>query len=554
MRSWTSRLRQCWLALLFSVACLSATPVPAQVRIAPDALINVAELDQVLRVGDQLEGEQRWGEALSHYEKALKEFPGRQELEQRQLVARFHYEVTRRYDDQSFVEVVRVTNTQQALDLYGEVLLKIHAHYVERPDWSQLLERGCAALEVAATEPLFLETHGLTGSEAALQAVLPEVRQRVQARPVYSRHDLRERAHDAAQLLNSRLRLPPQATIFEFTCAAVSALDDYSSFLTGSQLDDVLSQIEGNFVGLGIELKAEDEALKIVSVIPGGPADRGGLRPSERIVEVDGHSTREVSTDAAADLLKGPEGSQVELVVLDTQDAARRVRLQRLRVEVPSVERTELLDKDYGVAYFRLPSFQKTTSRDVDAALWQLHKQGMRSLIIDVRGNPGGLLTAAVELADKFVQDGALVSTRGRSAGEDFDYKAHAAGTWRVPLIVLIDGDSASASEIFAGAIHDHRRGTLVGTRTYGKGSVQGIFPMSTANVGVRLTTAMFYSPSGQAISHRGVSPDIVVKATDLQLVAKPVEGQLPIVPEQPDVVLAQALQVARQQVSQRPN
>ena len=163
MRSWTSRLRQCWLALLFSVACLSATPVPAQVRIAPDALINVAELDQVLRVGDQLEGEQRWGEALSHYEKALKEFPGRQELEQRQLVARFHYEVTRRYDDQSFVEVVRVTNTQQALDLYGEVLLKIHAHYVERPDWSQLLERGCAALEVAATEPLFLETHGLTG-------------------------------------------------------------------------------------------------------------------------------------------------------------------------------------------------------------------------------------------------------------------------------------------------------------------------------------------------------------------------------------------------------
>jgi carboxyl-terminal processing protease len=303
---------------------------------------------------------------------------------------------------------------------------------------------------------------------------------------------------------------------------------------------------------LGIELKAEEQSLRIVSVIPGGPADQGGIQFGDRIVEVDGQSTRDISTDKAADLLKGVEGSLVELVLLDRNEKARRLRLTRTRVDVPSVDNIAIVDKEFGVGYFRLTSFQKTTNRDVDAALWKLHQQGMRSLIVDVRGNPGGLLTASVEVADKFVSQGDIVSTRGRSSGEDFDYKAHAVGTWRVPLIVLIDGDSASASEIFAGAIHDHRRGTLVGTRSYGKGSVQGIFPLSVVNAGVRLTTAKFYSPSGQAISHRGVAPDVEVKATEQSLVAKPIDGQLPIVEQAQDAVLATSLQIARQQLTQR--
>jgi carboxyl-terminal processing protease len=317
-------------------------------------------------------------------------------------------------------------------------------------------------------------------------------------------------------------------------------------------LDDVLSQIEGNFVGLGIELKAEGEALQIVSVISGGPADKGGLEAGDRIVEVDGRSTREASTDAAADLLKGAEGSMVELVVLDPSDAARRIRLQRMRVEVPSVDQVSIIDPDYGVGYVRITSFQKTTNSDMDAALWKLHREGMRSLIVDVRGNPGGLLTASVEAADKFVSQGSIVSTRGRSSAEDFDYKAHKVGTWRVPLIVLIDGDSASASEIFAGAIRDHRRGTLVGQRSYGKGSVQGIFPLSIANAGVRLTTAKFYSPAGHPISRRGVHPDVVVAQQDRRVVAKPVEERLSSVDDQRDNVLAAAMQIAQKQLSQR--
>jgi carboxyl-terminal processing protease len=522
-----------------------------QVRIPSAAVAEFAELETILRVGDQLEQERRWGEALSHYEKARKDHPGRQEIEHRLTVARFHYEVVRRYSDASFLEAVRTIGQRGSLDLYGEVLLKIHAHHVQRADWNQLLWHGLTAMEVALAEPSFRQQHNFNVSQEVSRSLLNEIRQHFESAPIYSRHDARQRVDEVAELFEQRFRLPAAVTVTEFSCAAVASLDDYSAFLTGNQLDDVLSQIEGNFVGLGIELKAEDHALRIVSVISGGPADQAGIQVGDRIVEVDSQSTRDISTDKAADMLKGVEGSLVDLVLLDRQGDARRLRLARRRVDVPSVDNIQIVDKDYGIGYFRLTSFQKTTNRDVDAALWKLHQQGMRSLIIDVRGNPGGLLTASVEVADKFVSQGEIVSTRGRSSGEDFDYRAHAVGTWRVPLIVLIDGDSASASEIFAGAIHDHRRGTLVGTRSYGKGSVQGIFPLGVANAGVRLTTAKFYSPSGQAISQRGVEPDVVVNATEQTLVAKPIDDLLPIA-EHRDSALTASLQIARQQLTQR--
>ena len=192
--------------------------------------------------------------------------------------------------------------------------------------------------------------------------------------------------------------------------------------------------------------------------------------------------------------------------------------------------------------------FQKTTSRDLDAALWKLHREGMRSLIIDLCGNPGGLLTSSVEVADKFVNDGIIVSTRGRNALEDFNYTAHKAGTWHVPLVVLIDENSASASEIFAGAIRDHRRGVLVGRRSYGKGSVQGIFPLGLAGSGVRLTTAKFYSPNGHPISHVGVQPDIQVRVA-----AKPAPGQeLTSLQGSEEPTLAAGLDAARRQTAER--
>jgi carboxyl-terminal processing protease len=201
-----------------------------------------------------------------------------------------------------------------------------------------------------------------------------------------------------------------------------------------------------------------------------------------------------------------------KVIVTSPGQSAREVTVRRASVDVPSLENVKIIDPATGVAYVRIPAFQKTTPADLENALWDLHKQGMRSLIIDLRGNPGGLLTASVEVADKFIADGGIVSTKGRSEPENFSYRAHRPGTWRVPLVVLIDGDSASASEIFAGAIKDSGRGKIVGVRSYGKGSVQGIFPLGKNGAGARLTTAKFFSPLGHPIANVGVTPDIDVR------------------------------------------
>lgn len=241
-------------------------------------------------------------------------------------------------------------------------------------------------------------------------------------------------------------------------------------------------------------------------------AEKAGIRDGDRITAVDGQATSSLSTDEAASLLTGEEGSLVKVVVTTPAQAPRELTVRRASVEVPSLEGVKIIDPVKGVAYVKIPAFQKTTPTDLENALWDLHKQGMRSLILDLRGNPGGLLTASVEVADKFIADGGIVSTKGRSEPENFSYRAHRPGTWRVPLVVLIDGDSASASEIFAGAIKDSGRGKVVGTRSYGKGSVQGIFPLGKTGAGARLTTAKFYSPLGHVISNVGVTPDIDVR------------------------------------------
>jgi carboxyl-terminal processing protease len=322
-------------------------------------------------------------------------------------------------------------------------------------------------------------------------------------------------------------------------------LDPYSSFLSSGELSEVESQIEGNFVGLGIALQPHEVPLRILNVIPGGPALESGLQAGDRIVEVGSVRCSDVGAERAADLLRGPEQSKVRLLVDRDQRGTFEVYVDRRRVEVASVENAHIIDQETGAAYLKINSFQKTTVNELDAALFSLERQQMRSLIIDLRGNPGGWLDAAVAVADRFIGDGVIVSTRGKNGIENQNYTAVRGGTWQMPLVVLIDGDSASASEIFAGAIRDHQRGWLVGKTSYGKGSVQGLFHTKSFPGGVRLTVSKFYSPSGAAISDRGVAPHVPVEA---QLVAKPeIERQLPVSERS---VLSQAYTAAKPALS----
>lgn len=551
MRRRTSPPRLAW-ALLGSIGLLAASlvlPVFARAQVIESTELTTTEVQRLLLHGEELERARRWGEALGHYEAASKQYPDQADFAERLTRTRIHFDLARRYADSSYVKSLGEMTTAEALEIYGEVLLKLQTHYVETPDWNSLVNRGVSSLGAALQESHFVDQHLKQASAAQVASFRDALPQLAATRRLASRQEAQQLVADIAYRAAQDLGLSEPALILEFACGAMASLDPYSSFLTAAQLEDLFSQIEGNFVGLGIELKTKEDHLEIVGVIEGSPAQRGGIQTGDKIVAVDDRTTTENSPDAVADLLKGPEGSFVTVTLVDSANVTRRLRVARQRVDVPSVDRVGIIDRQAGVGYFRITSFQKTTSRDVDAALWKLQRDGMRFLIIDVRGNPGGLLTSAVEIADKFVHEGTIVSTRGRSPQEDFDYKAHSVGTWRVPLAVLIDGDSASASEIFAGAIHDHRRGTIVGTRSYGKGSVQGIFPLVASKAGVRLTTAKFYSPSGQAISNRGVTPDVVVRTTAKPIVSE--NGEIDSTPVT-DAVLDAGLELARSQISQR--
>ena len=533
--------------------CLAAfllfpLPLSAQQTAASTAPVAVAETDvaELLNRGQRLESEHRWGEALTLYEDATRQHPTVRPIQQRLQLCRIHYDLARRYGDRTFRDTIAALSPRQALDLYSEVLLKIQAHYVDTPDWRRLADFGGTSLQVALADPLFIEANLPGISNAQIDRVRRELPTRVPTAQVNNRHAAIEAASAAARVCHDELGLSEPAVVHEYVCGATNSLDPYSAFLTASQLNEVYSQIEGNFVGLGVELKADQGALLIVKVIPGSPAQRAGIVTSDRIIAVDGRSTAELTTDQAANLLQGKEGSYVNVTAHTAGQQPRQLRVRREHVDVPSIDDARIIDAGYGVAYVKLTCFQKTTTRDLDAALWRLHRQGMKGLIIDLRGNPGGLLNTAVEVVDKFVDRGTIVSTRGRSRQEDYTYSAREPGTWRVPLVVMIDGDSASASEIFAGAIRDFRRGRIVGATSYGKGSVQGIFPLNLANSGLRLTTAKFYSPKGYPYSGVGVKPDVQV----VHRVARPNLDDT----EQPgatDEALDQALREARFQVAQ---
>ena len=530
-------------ALLASCA-LGLAPAAGQPATTISISPRSGAIDDVLTRGRKFETEHRWGEALTHYEDAIRLYPGNPSLQQRFYVSRQYYDLTRRYADRSFCAGLDQISLTKALDAYDQVLLKLQTYYVDTPNWRGLVDHGTFGLHTALGEASFLKRNVNLAVEKDIPALVREVQSTLAARTIATRNDARDAVAAVATLANQRLGIGPTAVVMEYLCGACNALDQYSTYLTPDQLNEVYSQIEGNFVGLGVELKVQDGLLTIVRVIAGSPAQQAGLVGGEQILAVDGKAARDMTADQAANLLQGQEGTTVTLTVAAPNETPRLVTARRQRVDVPSVDVAEMLDRESGIAYLRLTCFQKTTCRDLDTALWKLHRDGMRTLIFDVRGNPGGLLVTAVEVADRFLERGVIVSTRGRSPQEDFTYSARPEGTWRVPLTVLIDGNSASAAEIFAGAIHDHHRGTIVGERSFGKGSVQGIFPLETLGAGLRLTTAKFYSPIGRPYANAGVEPNVTV-----QTVARPVETAAnPLTKDDP--VLNAAIQAAQRSVA----
>ena len=296
----------------------------------------------------------------------------------------------------------------------------------------------------------------------------------------------------------------------------LQSLDPYSAYLSPERYRDLEIGTSGEFVGVGMEVTTKNGYLNVITPIEGGPADKAGIKPKDLIIEIEGESTKGMVVQEAVNLLRGPKGSSVNITVeREGLSQPLKITLVREKITVKSVK-YRMLDNQIG--YIRLAQFQENSSQELRSALSALESQNgkkLRGVVLDLRNNPGGLLGEAIEIVDEFIDQGLIVSVRGRTEGQAREYYATKNGDFQeYPIVVIVNDGSASASEVVAEALQDSKRATILGTNTFGKGSVQTIIRLEDGS-GLKLTTAKFYAPSGRSISEIGVTPDVIVENDD---------------------------------------
>jgi carboxyl-terminal processing protease len=302
----------------------------------------------------------------------------------------------------------------------------------------------------------------------------------------------------------------------------ISNLDPHSSYMPERAFKEMNMDIKGEFQGVGIQIGVKNQQLTVIAPIEDTPAFRAGLAASDKILKINDEWTKDMSIEQAVDKMRGPKGTQVRLLIIrEGWDKPREFKITRDVIKVQSVK-SKMLDNEIG--YLKIIQFQGQTGQEVEKALKGLESKGMKKLILDMRNNPGGILDASVDVSSMFLpKDKLVVYLQGRQASDRRDYLTSGSLMTRdYPMVVLVNTGSASASEIVAGALQDSKRAVIVGTQSFGKGSVQTVFPLEGGG-GIRLTTAKYYTPSGRSIQNVGITPDIEVK---LPTVKEPKDGE----------------------------
>lgn len=449
--------------------------------------------------------------------------------------------LTIRYQNPVTVRAIRAMSNNQALALFAEVSQKIDERSLEPTSYDVRVRRALRNLTIALDNAAFVSGLGLSADSFQMDGFRNTLARLASSGQVRSYADASNVMKTVMSQASSVKGLTPSVVGFEFANASIDTLDKFSGLepadpasRSGAELAGVKSAaLEEEIVGVGVEVREHSDGLVVVKPLRGGPAAEAGVQTGDIILSINNTEIAGMKMATSVDLMKGTNGSQMKIRIYREGKGERDFVLTRRKVRVWTVNDTKLLNGT-DVGYLSLSRFSQSSTAELDQALNNLHNSGMKSLIVDLRGNPGGLLTTCVEISDRFLPCGTIVTTRGRLSGDNMVEKATYAKTWSVPLVVLIDGDSASASEIFAAAVQDNKRGVIIGTKSYGKGSVQTHFPLSAMGGDLRLTTALFYSPNGRKMAGEGVTPDIEVNDRDGL-----VNG---------DEVLIEAVRVARSQ------
>jgi carboxyl-terminal processing protease len=429
-----------------------------------------------------------------------------------------------------------------SMDMLWPALLQARDNYFKDVSYTNLTVGGLTGLKAVVT------TKGL---EVAFPALADEIRREEFLQVIEDHFKAAREAEEGSEMsvlritlaklrtVNQRtLNIPEEVLVAEFADGAFAELDPFTSMIWPSDQPEFAKTTQGEFSGVGIQIESDNGNLKVVSPLEDSPAYKAGIKAGDIVTHIDGKNAKGITLTQAVKKITGLRGTVVTLTVKSPNATVKEYPIRRDLIKVASIKGwmhlpgggwEYLVDAENKIGYLRLTSFTKETSRELDAAVSALNDKGAKAVILDLRYNPGGLLTAATEVSDKFMKDGVIVTTRP----DRVDGNSATVSTARpdpneseLPLVILVNQYSASASEIVSGALKDHKRALIVGERTFGKGSVQMIFPLSNREAALKLTTSHYYLPSGRCI-HReensqdwGVEPDVTVEMTPEQMSA----------------------------------
>ncbi|TWT40881.1 putative CtpA-like serine protease [Phycisphaerae bacterium RAS1] len=524
-----------YLALSFATGASFYAPNRASFSCDP----WVATLTEKARAEAQaFEKADKWARATAYYSALERLHEEDDQLRETREQAGRHARLEIVYDSKEALQ--RRTKDVNG-DLLKTALKRINSDYFEQPDFRALADGALWNIEALCnTRKLYEYLDGVGNPEARNLFIkkLGELRAQVKREERYSHDDLKKLYSQIAFANKETVSLPEELLIVEFLEGALQELDDYSNMVWPADQAEFNKLMMGDFEGVGIQLGVDDRSgrLKVVTPLEDSPALEAGIRPGDLIISVNGGTTKGWTTEDAVRNIMGPSGSEVTLGLFrPTTGKELEFKLNRRRIilkTVRGVNRLDdgkgaawnyMLDTDEGVAYIRLTGFHPESANELSDALKAAKAQGMKGLILDLRYNPGGLLDVAVEAVSTFVESGKVVTTSGRREQKE-RHDVTGRPEWQnLPLIVLINEGSASASEILAGALQDHERAVVLGERTFGKGSVQKVLPIGD-KARLKLTTALYYLPSGRSPHKKphadewGVSPDVDVDLTPKEI------------------------------------
>jgi len=434
-------------------------------------------------------------------------------------------EQARRHVDPTFREGVLTLKISLALRLYGVILEDLGERALDKSKATpeRLFRKGLEELRYALADPTFLREHLSNQKPDTIKKFRNQLHKDWGNLPIPTHAHAVHLVREVAMKTLHELHLNATITVMEFTCGACHGLDDYTTYLTPGQLSEWSNVFKGESVSVGLKLAQRGDKLVIVEVLEDSPAAETMPRLSKNdlVVAIDKKATQGLAAELAMELLEGETNTLVELVVVTPGMPARTVTLRRRPIFVPSVS---FQLRSAAVGYVQISYFQESTTQELDAALSALTKAGIKALIVDLRGNAGGLFEAALEVTQRFLANGVIV-VKQRWDFKKEEFTAQNPGALTLPLVVMVDGETMSSAEIVAGALKDHKRARLVGQTTFGKGLLQRVFRLpdqgllktpaesgGVATGGVRLTVARFFSLSGMAYHDRGVAPHLFVE------------------------------------------